>query len=560
MLDKRLSMRVRILYVFRLTSTVSGWTATAPEIGGPTAMTDWARHRSERRPRPRRATAGGGHQGRLVTDGGAPTERGGGLFEALPDPTILLDVEGELRVVSVNEAFEETFGCTADSVVGEPVDELPMASDLSTDTLDALADADSVSREVSCETTHGQRRFLFRTVPTEGARVYGSYTDITERASYEADLTALHEMARQLMVAESVSEVLDISVAAARGVLGHEMNAIFLYEADRDALVPATATERTRELLGELPVFPNGDGIAWRALDTGQTVVCDDVRDDPDVFNETTPFRSELLFPLGEEGVLIAGSTEIGVFDSTDTSLGRVLADTIHSALRKVEREETLRDREAALTRKNERLDEFASVVSHDLRTPLDLAGVHLELAREDGATHERLEDVAAAHDRMSDLIEDVLTWAHEGDAIEATTVVSLPSLVSECWAERELETQTLEVTTDRTVQADRGRLRQVFDNLLDNAIAYGGESVTVTVGDLDDDGVFVADDGPGIPELEREAVFNSGHTLSMAGTGFGLAIVRQIVEAHGWSITLAESRDGGARFEIRFGDEDSGK
>jgi len=308
-------------------------------------------------------------------------------------------------------------------------------------------------------------------------------------------------------------------------------------------------------LLGEVPTFTPGDSIAWRVYETNEAVVCDDVREDPNVYNESTQFRSEMILPLGEAGVSLAASTEVGDFDGGDISLGRVLAATAESALRKVEREETLRDREAALTRQNERLDEFASVLSHDLRTPLDLAGVHLELAREDGVTHERLDDISAAHERMSDLIDDVLTWAQEGGTVEAGANVSVPALVEECWDKRETDAKTLDV--ERTVMADRGRLRQVFGNLVDNALAYGGPGVTVTVGDLEDgDGIYVADDGPGIPEPEREAVFGSGHTLSMEGTGFGLAIVQQIVEAHGWAIGLTESEAGGARFEIRVGDD----
>jgi signal transduction histidine kinase len=74
---------------------------------------------------------------------------------------------------------------------------------------------------------------------------------------------------------------------------------------------------------------------------------------------------------------------------------------------------------------------------------------------------------------------------------------------------------------------------------------------VTVTVGPLDDgSGFYVADDGPGVPEAERERVFEFGHSGS-DGTGFGLAIVRGIAEAHGWRVSLTESESGGARFEF---------
>jgi Signal transduction histidine kinase len=84
------------------------------------------------------------------------------------------------------------------------------------------------------------------------------------------------------------------------------------------------------------------------------------------------------------------------------------------------------------------------------------------------------------------------------------------------------------------------------------NAVEHGGESVAVTVGMLDDEtGFYLADDGPGIPDGERDQLFESGYSTTDDGTGLGLAIVRQIVEAHNWEIRVCESADGGTRFEI---------
>ena len=75
---------------------------------------------------------------------------------------------------------------------------------------------------------------------------------------------------------------------------------------------------------------------------------------------------------------------------------------------------------------------------------------------------------------------------------------------------------------------------------------------MTVTVGAIDSDGFYVEDDGPGIPADTRETVFDHGYTTSETGTGFGLPIVNEIVEAHGGTISVLEGHDGGARFEIR--------
>ena len=86
------------------------------------------------------------------------------------------------------------------------------------------------------------------------------------------------------------------------------------------------------------------------------------------------------------------------------------------------------------------------------------------------------------------------------------------------------------------------------------------GVTVTVTVGALDD-GFYVADDGPGIPPEEREAVFESGYSTGGSGTGLGLSIVEQVAREHGWTVDLEEGADGGARFEfagVEFVDSDA--
>jgi len=75
------------------------------------------------------------------------------------------------------------------------------------------------------------------------------------------------------------------------------------------------------------------------------------------------------------------------------------------------------------------------------------------------------------------------------------------------------------------------------------------------------ENGFYVEDTGDGIPESERERVFETGYSTNHDGTGFGLGIVNQIVNAHGWQILATESESGGARFEIRdvrFDDEES--
>jgi PAS domain S-box-containing protein len=235
------------------------------------------------------------------------------------------------------------------------------------------------------------------------------------------------------------------------------------------------------------------------------------------------------------------------------------------------------------LQQRNERLSEFASIVSHDLRNPLNVLSGALELAEETGDP-EHFERSYRAVDRMDALVDDLLTLARQGQSIDDFEPVDLAAAVRECWRTVETGDATLDVRTDRTVMADAGRLRQLLDNLVSNAVEHGsassrpqaddavehgstsprsqapddavadgsGSDLTITVGSLDDPpGFYVADDGVGIPPDRTDEVFERGVSTAEQGTGLGLAIVREVANAHGWDVTLRESEGGGTRFDI---------
>jgi PAS domain S-box-containing protein len=206
-------------------------------------------------------------------------------------------------------------------------------------------------------------------------------------------------------------------------------------------------------------------------------------------------------------------------------------------------------ERESELKRQRDRLEEFASIVSHDLRNPLNVAQANLEMAREerDGG---RLDGVQRGLDRIEALMEDLLALASDGAGVQALEDVSLDAVVSRSWETVETGAASLAVDTDAVVRADGSRLRQLFENLLGNAVDHGGDGVAVTVGALED-GFFLEDDGPGIPPDRRERVFESGFSTRPDGTGFGLTIVRRVADAHGWDVRVVEGSEGGARFEL---------
>lgn len=222
--------------------------------------------------------------------------------------------------------------------------------------------------------------------------------------------------------------------------------------------------------------------------------------------------------------------------------------------------------RTRALEQRNRQLEEFASVVSHDLRNPLSVANANLAMVLQDFdetlTGYDKLTQVDRALDRMGELIQDLLRLARSGQRIEDPREVSLNTVATTAWATVDTADATIEFADDLTIQADPERLRQLFENLFRNAIEHALEtaeesqaahnSFWVEVGELPDArGFYVEDAGPGIPPAKRADVFEYGFSTTEGGTGMGLSIVKRIADAHEWEASVTDGSAGGARFEF---------
>jgi PAS domain S-box-containing protein len=207
------------------------------------------------------------------------------------------------------------------------------------------------------------------------------------------------------------------------------------------------------------------------------------------------------------------------------------------------------KEREQALEEKNERLDQFASTLRHELRNPLNILDGYLDVARETGSS-EAFQSCQTAVDQMQRLLEQTLIVLKRGDTVLDREPVELGAVCEACWGGIPEPEARLEIDTAQEVVADEDRLKQLLGNLFRNAVEHGGPAVTVQVADLET-GFYVEDDGPGIPEDVREAVFDEGYSTSEAGTGLGLAVVAAVAAAHRWDVRITDGPMGGARFEI---------
>ena len=394
--------------------------------------------------------------------------------------------------------------------------------------------------------------------PVDGILV--ASRDVTDRkqleqslAEYASTVTQLQGATQRLMDTTDRDDVATITVDALEQAFEFDIAGIWLCNDDETRLEPVAVTDDGRDTVeGELPTYSaETASLSWEAFESRESRLIQDMDEYANRHNPETAIQSELIVPLGRHGLFNIGSTTQAAFDERDRHRVELWANMVESALTRVQQLDRLRTREEELQRERDRLDEFAGFVSHDLRSPLSVATGRLELLAEDCASP-HLPSIERALQRMDQLIEDVLELARQGATVGETVPVDLGELITQCWRNVDTAAAELAVQGAGTVSADRSRLASAVENLLRNAVEHGGESVVVTVGMLEGEtGFYLADDGPGIPDGERDQIFESGYSTTDGGTGLGLAIVRQIVEAHGWEIRVRESADGGTRFEI---------
>ncbi|RKS81174.1 PAS/PAC sensor signal transduction histidine kinase [Haloarcula quadrata] len=463
--------------------------------------------------------------------------------ESAGHAVVFTDRDGVIEYV--NPAFEELTGYAESEVIGHTPRVLNSGEhdDAFYERLWDTIDAGDVWRgELVNERPDGERYVIEQTIaplPRGGEpRGYVAInTDITQKRQREEKIEALHEATRDLLGADSPSTVAAEVGSAIESILEFRINVIRVH---RDGqLQPVHVNDKAEELLAERPTYDVGEGFPGEAFEEQQASVYTDIRDH-DGGTALDPVVSWLYVPISEYGIISVGQTDPDAFDETDLNLVQIIASNAEVALQRLQKERELQ-------RENDRLEQFASTVSHDLRNPLQVAKGTLSQLDDSTAGVDRLRQ---AHERMEEVIEGVLTLTRQGNRVEDPSPVDLGAVARSCWTHvSSCDTELVVEADSLVVSGDDARLKHLFENLFRNAVTHGQAS-TIRVGPLDS-GFYVADDGVGIPEKERNSIFDNGYTTSADGTGLGLTIVEEIASAHDWDVSVTESGTGGARFEF---------
>ncbi len=409
-------------------------------------------------------------------------------------------------------------------------------------------------------------------------------------------METLLEIARIASSTLELDQILDLAVRKVADVVQADRCSVVLVEADGQSTAQVVASVDLPQggpLSLDLARYPE----LRRALETRQPVKVDDATRDPlmdEVRTVIAPLgiKSLLVQPLiSQEDLLGAlflrlsrATDDAEAFDQEDLefaqAVGATLAGSVrnarlHQALRRkredlesayVDRYRELNDANRRLKELNRFKDEMIAVISHDLRSPLNVLLGHGRLLQDTGLQSQDRASVDAMvrqGRKILELVESLLERGRgeQGRFALEPSKLDLAALCRE--TARELEilgasrkvTVRAEASRPLRIVGDAVKLRQVLENLLGNALQHVPEGGRVTVRaqrlrrpDGDMARVVVEDNGPGIPEGDLHLVFDRYHH-GPGGTGLGLAICREFVELHGGEIWAEHAENGGASF-----------
>lgn len=356
----------------------------------------------------------------------------------------------------------------------------------------------------------------------------------------------------ELVSADSTNDVYEWGISQLRSQIGADMCKLAV--ATDGLLVPTVSTDRGET--GRQHAIPIATTVPGSIFATGEPNTIADLentRSGTLTAPETAPasstyqelsHRSMVCAPVGNLGVLVGLAREPNAFDEADLEITADLGRVIAAAAERLGNDGAIGEKGATRM-----LEEIASMVSHDLRNKLNIMSGRLDLARETGEA-EHFDACTEAVEGVESIADMVVTLARTGRPLDHIEEIELEETARRAFDPLNTPEAQLSIKASATILADKGCIAQLLENLFRNAIEHSNGPVSVEVGLLED-GFYIADDGPGIPDDLRDNVFELGFTTSDGNTGKGLAIVRRMADAHGWEIDLVESASSGTRAEI---------
>lgn len=500
------------------------------------------------------------------------------LIHAIPTPLVFVDLGDRAVVNQVNRAFEETFDIDGDTIVGSDLDE-HIVTDQTAEEAEAinekLKNGESVTREVTRTTaSEYSKTFLLEAIPlNDGTEVLGTYTDITEQKRSEEKQRFLTEMSRAIGEAETFEDglerTLDVICAYTEWAYGEAWRPV----SDEDTLEFVVGRTYESDLesfstTSEKVTFEAGEGLPGRVYTSSSPEWIPDVSTEPEeIFQRQemaadVGLRAAFGVPLStNDGVVAVLTFFLEEHSEIDDELMTHVSDVVRSLTGLVERKEY----EQRLEEQRDNLEILNQIVRHDIRNNLQLVQAYTELAQEhaDDEGREHLETVQQQAEHAIGLTRTARELANvmlqpEFDTEAIPLKVLLQQKIEEIRSSHPDALVSVAGSLPKTAVICTDMLESAVRNILQNAIIHNDKDVAeVTVsasreGDSID--VRIADNGPGIPDSEKEDIFGKGEKgLDSPGTGIGLYLVKTIVEGCAGDVWIEDNDPEGAVFVVRL-------
>lgn len=201
------------------------------------------------------------------------------------------------------------------------------------------------------------------------------------------------------------------------------------------------------------------------------------------------------------------------------------------------------------MVQKNNELEQFTSILKHDLTNHLMIIQEYAKLTQTDDT--DKIEKVINSATRAQEIIDDMDTVLRNKGAKPEPVDLDFKKICQEVWENIKTESDSLIIDNTMNFKADEGMTKVLLENIFKNSIEHGGENVTITA-KITDDMMCISDDGVGIPEENIGEVFKSGYSGNN-GTGLGMSIISVMCDSQGWDIRIDKDYTDGTKIDIIF-------
>jgi signal transduction histidine kinase len=394
------------------------------------------------------------------------------------------------------------------------------------------------------------------------------------------DMSALVDMAKQVTGKLEIGSILQTTVQTLRGLLTARASAITMLSEDGEELIVEAAAGVNPEYIKARMRLD--ESISGQVLRSGQLVYIRDTYEEPDFLFFDDVVRSLLTVPLMMRdrpvGTLSVDSAQAHAFSQSDLQLITIAAAQVSIAIANARLFEEQQQQAVELTiaydelKESDRLkDELVQNLSHELRTPLTFVKGYVDLVMEGEMgplrpeQAEALTIVADKTNEITRLIDDIITLQRIDTGNLQLLPYSLTDLIKTSVSGHRLVARRKGLMVEyilpddnMIVPMDKGRVNQVLDNLIGNAIKFSPDGGTILVKLIDKQEevmVSIADEGIGLPPEKHDRIFERFYQIDgssrrrFGGTGLGLAIVKRIVEAHNGRIWVESEVNKGSVF-----------